>query len=167
MYGQCSTICARAMTIRLRTILGIVLIVAFVIGGTGFTFLSVRNQQMSLSDVEFLVADTVANRSIIARQRRPGYRLGRCSGAAVSLRHPGATRAQDGLDDGFKDAQRFADKFENDFGAAAGVAAGAAQTGNCHRLLSELNGRRLLPTHDLAVGWRKPISTAGRAAAMT
>jgi methyl-accepting chemotaxis protein len=123
------------MTIRLRTILGIVLIVAFVIGGTGFTFLSVRNQQMSLSDVES-AADTVATRSIML--------VGAAQDIALDvvqvqqfLSDISATRAQDGLDDGFKHAQRFAEKFEHDFGVAAGVAE-ALHRPEIVRLLPEL-----------------------------
>ena len=125
----------QAMTIRSRTILGIVLIVAFVVGGTGFTFLSVRHQQKSLSDVE-TAADTVATRSIML--------VGTAKDIALDvvqvqqfLSDISATRAQDGLDDGLKDAQRFAEKFEHDFGVATG-AAEALHRPELVRLLPEL-----------------------------
>jgi flagellar basal body-associated protein FliL len=51
------------MSIRTRVIIGIVLIVAFLAGGTGLTFFSIRQQRIALDSVD-AAADTVANQSI-------------------------------------------------------------------------------------------------------
>jgi methyl-accepting chemotaxis protein len=108
------------MSIRTRVILGIVLIVAFVAGGTGFTFLSIRQQRIALDSVD-VAADTVANQSIVLIQAAKEIKLDVVQ-VQQFLSDISATRAQDGLDDGFTEAQRFAEKFDHDVAAATGVA---------------------------------------------
>ena len=108
------------MTIRTRVILETVLILAFVVSGTGFTFISVREQRIALDRVG-LAADTVANRSIALIKAAKDIKLDVVQ-VQQFLTDISATRAQDGLDDGFKVAQEFAERFEHDAETAVGLA---------------------------------------------
>ena len=108
------------MSIRTRVIIGIVLIVGFIVGGTGFTFFSIRQQRVALDSVD-AAADTVANQSIALIQAAKEIKLDVVQ-VQQFLSDISATRAQDGLDDGFEEAQRFAEKFDHDVAIAAGVA---------------------------------------------
>ena len=108
------------MTIRTRVILGTVLILAFVVSGTGFTFVSVREQRIALDGVG-LAADTVANRSIALTKAAKDIKLDIIQ-VQQFLTDISATRAQDGLDDGFKDAEEFAGRFKHDTETAVGLA---------------------------------------------
>jgi methyl-accepting chemotaxis protein len=108
------------MSIRTRVMIGIVLIVGFVAGGTGFTFFSIRQQRIALDSVD-AAAETVANQSIALIQTAKEIELDVVQ-VQQFLSDISATRAQDGLDDGFKEAQRFADKFDHDVAAATAIA---------------------------------------------
>jgi methyl-accepting chemotaxis protein len=108
------------MSIRTRVMIGIVLIVGFIAGGTGFTFFSIRQQRIALDSVD-AAAETVANQSIALIQTAKEIELDVVQ-VQQFLSDISATRAQDGLDDGFKEAQRFADKFDHDVAAATAIA---------------------------------------------
>ncbi len=125
---------AAIMTIRTRVILGTVLILAFVVSGTGFTFISVREQRIALDRVG-LAADTVANRSIALIKAAKDIKLDVVQ-VQQFLTDISATRAQDGLNDGFKDAQEFAGRFEHDTETAVGLAESLHRP-EMSRLLSE------------------------------
>jgi methyl-accepting chemotaxis protein len=111
---------AELMTIRMRVILGTLLILVFVIGGTGFTYISVRQQRIALDSVES-AADTVAKRSIALIKAAKDIKLD-VAQVQQFLTDISATRAQDGLDDGFKDAHEFAERFAHDTATAISLA---------------------------------------------
>jgi methyl-accepting chemotaxis protein len=108
------------MTIRTKVTLGITLMLIFVLAGAGVTFVTVRQQRVTLNDVE-IAAETVSNRAMTLLRTAKNIEFDVVQ-VQQFLSDISATRAQDGLDDGFKDAQRFADKFESDVNAASEIA---------------------------------------------
>jgi methyl-accepting chemotaxis protein len=122
------------MSIQAKALLGIAVIVALVLGETGFTFVSIRQQRSTLNDAD-TAAETVAGRSMALIRAAKDIELDVVQ-VQQFLTDISATRAQDGLDDGFEEAQRFADRFAHDVSVAAGVAE-TLQRPDMIRLLAE------------------------------
>ncbi len=112
------------MTIRMKVTLGIALILAFILAGSGVTFFTVRHERAGLNDVAS-AAETVTGPSMALLRAAKDIEIDVVQ-VQQFLSDVSATRAQDGLDDGFKDAQRFADKLRMDVAAAAAAAAADA-----------------------------------------
>lgn len=121
-------------SIRSKVTVGVMLIMALVLGGTALTFLSVQQQQFALGDVH-QAADIVAVRTIALMRAAKNVQLDVVQ-IQQFLSDISATRGQDGLNDGLEKAGKFAEKLDQDIGAAANVAK-ALDRPDIARLLSE------------------------------
>src|ERR1700759_902848 len=92
-------------SLQTKAILAVVLIVGSVLGGTGLTYFSVRQQQVALNDVH-TAADTVVGPSIALIRAAKDVQQDVVQ-VQQFLSDISATRGQDGLDDGFEEAKQF------------------------------------------------------------
>ncbi len=120
------------MTIRMKVTLGIALILAFIVAGSGVTFFTVHHERTGLNDLAN-AADTVTGPSMTLLRAAKDVEFDVVQ-VQQFLSDVSATRAQDGLDDGFKDAQRFADKLQTDIAAATTAAEALHRTEIVERL---------------------------------
>jgi methyl-accepting chemotaxis protein len=107
-------------SLRTKAISAVALIVASVLGGTGLTYFSVRQQQVALNDVH-AAADTVVGPAIALIRAAKDVQLDVVQ-VQQFLSDISATRGQGGLNDGLEEAQKSAAKFIQDTSAASGIA---------------------------------------------
>jgi len=114
------------LSLRTKAILAVALIVASVLGGTGLTYISVRQQQAALNDVHS-AAETVVGSSIALIRSAKDIQLDVVQ-VQQFLSDISATRGQGGLNDGLEEAQKSAAMFIQDTSAASGIASDIIET---------------------------------------
>lgn len=123
-----------SVSIRTAAYLLVVLVVAAVVCGTGFTYWSVRQQRAELTYVH-AAAESVATHAIALIRDAKDIEVDVIQ-VQQFLSDISATRGQDGLDNGLKEAQKSADQFGRHVSDAAKVAE-AMHRPDIVRLLSD------------------------------
>ena len=123
-----------AVSIRTSAYFLVVLVVASVVCGTGFTYWSVRQQRAELAYVH-AAADSVATHAIALIRDAKDVEVDVIQ-VQQFLSDISATRGQDGLDDGLKEAQKSVDQFGQHVSDALKVAE-ALHRPDIVRLLSD------------------------------